>query len=168
MKSYFVFDVESVGLHGQGFAVAGGVYLENGATQWEFSFACPISECEGNDSDRQWVKENVPALEETHRTPTEMRGSFWVMWMIAKSNGAEAAAECLWPVESRFLSDCIKDDAQFLLSAPYPIHEIASIMAAAGMNPMDKYDGRQAKCRRTTLWPMHAKAQGFYLRRFQC
>ena len=30
---FFVIDVESVGLHGEGFAVAGGVYLRNGAAQ---------------------------------------------------------------------------------------------------------------------------------------
>ncbi len=61
--SFFVFDVESIGLHGEGFAVAGGVYSKDGATQWEFSFSCPQEECEGDADDRQWVKENVPVLE---------------------------------------------------------------------------------------------------------
>ncbi len=38
----FIFDVESVGLHGEGFAVAGGVYrAENAAAQSEFRFCCP-------------------------------------------------------------------------------------------------------------------------------
>ena len=49
------------------------------------------------------------------------------------------AAECLWPVEARFIRDCITDDAQRLPEAPYPFHEIASIMLAAGMDPMASY-----------------------------
>ena len=39
---FFVFDVESVGLHGEGFAVAGGVYTATGGTLWEFWLACPV------------------------------------------------------------------------------------------------------------------------------
>lgn len=68
-QPFFVFDVESIGLHGEGFAVAGGVYLPNGVAQWEFRLACPIDECAGDDDDRKWVKENIPAIEETHRSP---------------------------------------------------------------------------------------------------
>lgn len=146
MKSFFVFDVESVGLHGEGFSVAGGVYLENGAVQWEFCFACPIDECSGDESDRKWVKENIPQLEITHRTPGALRESFWVEWVRAKAYGAEAAAECLWPVEAGFMARCVADDAEARkFSGPYPFHEISSYMAAAGMNPMDKYDRTESE-----------------------
>ncbi len=50
------------------------------------------------------------------------------------------AAECLWPVEARFIHDCITDDAQRLSAAPYPFHEIASVMLASGMDPMATYN----------------------------
>lgn len=141
MKSYFVFDVESVGLHGEGFAVAGGVYLENGTAQWEFKYACSIDECTGSDEDRAWVKENVPALQECYDGPRQLRDAFWAMWMKAKSEGATMAADCLWPVEGGFVAACIKDDIDARKwEGPYPFAEISSFLAAAGMDPLGKYD----------------------------
>ena len=146
---FFVIDVESVGLHGEGFAVAGGVYLPNGAAQWEFRLACPIDECAGDDDDRKWVKENVPAMEETHRSPKAMRDEFWRQWMKAKAGGAVMAAECQWPVEAGFVKACIADDPSRKWEGPYPLHEIASYLAAAGLDPMAKYD------RTPSEMPMH-------------
>ena len=139
-KSFFIFDVESVGLHGEGFAVAGGVYLDNGAAQWEFSLACPIEECQGDDVGRDWVMANVPILETTHRSPEAMRAAFWELWLKAKMLEADMAVECGWPVEARFLSDCVADDSRRNWEGPYPLHEIASYMAAAGMDVMKTYE----------------------------
>lgn len=140
MRSFFVFDVESIGLHGEGFAVAGGVYLENGAVQWEFCFCCDPNQAEGLASDRDWVMRNVPVMEITHRSPYMVRRAFWHVWEKAKANGAQMAAECLWPVEARFIRDCIKEDAQREIATPYPFHEIASVMLASGMDPLAAYD----------------------------
>jgi hypothetical protein len=141
MRSFFVFDVESVGLHGEGFAVAGGVYLANGSGQWEFSYACPIDDAAGNGEDRAWVKANVPVLEITHLQPIGIRDAFWLVWLKAKAQypNIVMAAECGWPVEARFLVDCIGDDMEDRRwKGPYPMMEIASYMDAAGMNPMEK------------------------------
>ena len=147
---FFVFDVESVGLHGEGFAVAGGVYLANGAAQWEFRLACPIAECAGSDDDRQWVKDNIPAIEETHRSPRAMRDEFWKQWMKAKAGGAVMAADCAWPVEACFLMRCVNDDREARKwEGPYPLHEIASYLDAAGLDPMAKYP------RTPSEMPMH-------------
>lgn len=139
MRRFFVFDVESVGLHGEGFAVGGGVFLENGANQWGFSLACPIAECKGDDNGRDWVKEHVPVLGETHRSPKTMRFSFWFMWLKAKNEGAIMAADCGWPVEARFLAQCVDDDATRFWEGPYPMVEISSVLMCAGMDPMTKY-----------------------------
>lgn len=136
---FFIFDVESIGLYGEGFAVAGGVYLD-GAPQWEFCFCCPRGKAEGLQADRDWVNQNVPMLILNENDPRGLRMSFWSAWETAKAEGAQMAAECLWPVEARFLRDCIIDDAQRLATAPYPCHEIASVMLSAGMNPMATYD----------------------------
>lgn len=150
MKSFFVFDVESVSLHGEGFAVAGGVYLENGAVQWEFSFACPIEECEGEEDDRQWVKEHVPVLEITHRSPRALREDFWKQWEKAKAGGALMAAECTWPVEAGFLARCVYQDIKNRkFSGPYPLIEISSWMLAAGIDPMKSH------LRRASELPIH-------------
>lgn len=142
MKSYFIIDVESVGLHGEGFAVAGGVFLENGAAQWEFGFACPISECGGDATDRQWVKDNIPQLFESHRSPRAMRDAFWALWLKAKAEGATMAAECAWPVEAGFLAKCIADDPTRKWEGPYPLHDVASFLQCAGLDPMKDY-GRE-------------------------
>jgi hypothetical protein len=146
MKSYFVIDVESIGIHGEGFAVAGGVYLENGAAQWEFCMSCPSNEAEGENCDREWVKNNVPLIEVTHRSPRAMREAFWLMWEKAKLQGATMAAECLWPVEAGFVARCIYDDIETRKwNGPYPFLEISSVMTAAGMDPMKTYDRTQSE-----------------------
>lgn len=140
VSNFFVFDVESVGLHGEGFAVAGGVYLPNGSALWEFQFACPIGECVGNEDDMAWVKYNVPTLEITHRSPYAMRDDFWRQWMKAKAEGAVMATDCGWPVEAGFLKACIADNLTRKWDGPYPLHEIASYLASAGMDPLEKYE----------------------------
>jgi hypothetical protein len=140
LTTFFVFDVESVGLHGEGFAVAGGHYLHNGAALWEFRYSCSPSEAEGLMRDREWVRDNIPTIGETHRGTRSLRMAFWEEWNRARKDGALMAAECLWPVEARFVEDCIRDDAQRLTDAPYPIHDISSIMLAAGMDPMASYE----------------------------
>lgn len=140
MRSFFVFDVESIGLHGEGFAVAGGVYLENGVAQWEFSAACPPQNASGSSADRAWVMENVPPVEPDYSHPKLVRTAFWMAWMKAKAQGAQMAAECQWPVEAGFVRACIADDDVRTWDGPYPFHEIASFMAAAGMDPMATYD----------------------------
>lgn len=141
MRKFFIFDVESIGLHGEAFAVAGGLYLENGASQWEFCFSCPPDAAEGSDEDRKWIALNVPLLDITHRGPTAVRHAFWDQWMKARAEGAVAAVECGWPVEAGLLFSCIHDDLDGRRwNGPYPLHEIASFMEAAGMDPMVKYE----------------------------
>lgn len=139
---FFIFDVESVGLHGEGFAVAGGIYI-NGAAQSEFRFCCPPEEAKGDDDDREWVKANVPVMEITHRHPAAVREAFWSEWEKAKKRypGITMAGECIWPVEAGFVARCIyQDKAKRNWEGPYPFHEIASFMRAAGMDPMATYE----------------------------
>lgn len=137
-STFFIFDVESVGLHGEGFAVGGGVYIA-GAAQSEFRFCCPLEEAEGDDADRAWVKANVPVMDVTHRCPSAVREAFWKEWQIAKARypTITMAGECIWPVESGFVARCIyQDKAERNWKGPYPFHDIASVMLAAGMDPM--------------------------------
>lgn len=142
-KYFFVFDVESIGLHGEGFAVAGGVYLASGAAQSEFAMACPPDEASGAASDREWVKANVPVLEITHQIPRLVRDAFWTEWMNAKQRypGIVMAAECLWPVEANFVAQCVRDNPdERTWEGPYPFQEIASFLSAAEMDPMATYE----------------------------
>lgn len=145
---FFVFDVESIGLHGEGFAVAGGVYIA-GAAMHEFCFCCPMEEAidpEPTESDVEWVKNNIPVMEVTHRNPRQVREAFWAEWMKAKKQypGICMAGECIWPVEAGFVARCIyQAQGERAWEGPYPFHEIASVMLAAEMNPMGEY-GRTA------------------------
>ena len=139
-QPFFVFDVESVGLHGEAFAVAGGVYI-NGAVQSEFCLSCPMEEAEGTDEDRKWCKNNIPIIEITHRTPNGIREAFWKEWESAKKRypGILMAGECIWPVEAGFIARCIYQLGTET-DGPYPFHDISSIMLAAGMDPMATYN----------------------------
>lgn len=141
-NAFFVFDVESVGLHGEGFAVAGGVYID-GAAQSEFRFCCPLDTAKGEPDDRAWVIQNVPLMDVTHRSPQGLRLAFWAEWEKAKCqyDGIVMAGECIWPVEASFVTACIADDpVTRRWAGPYPLHEIASLMLAAGMDTMATYD----------------------------
>jgi len=49
--------------------------------------------------------------------------------------------ECGWPVEANFLEACIRDYPKTRnWEGPYPMHEIATLMLAAGMDPMGTYE----------------------------
>lgn len=150
---FFVFDVESIGLHGEGFAVAGGIYI-NGIAQSEFRYASSPEIAHGTLANRQWVRENVPPIWPREFSSLEIRQAFWQQWEKAKAEypGILMAAECGWPVEATFLSQCIRDGNPFNelgskcetwpreFAGPYPLHEIATLMLAAGMDPMATYD----------------------------
>ena len=74
---FMVFDVESIGLHGDGFAVAWVVVNRNGERLGEGCLACDPAQCGGTHEGRLWVAEHVPALEATSPTPQHMRNGFW-------------------------------------------------------------------------------------------
>lgn len=148
MKPAFVFDVESIGLHGEGFAVAGCIItgpptsLDPGR-EGEFVFACPPYMAFGNEPDRAWVAANVPPIAVTHTNPKEVRDAFWAEWEKAKAKypGIEMWAECLWPVEAHFVEACVADaPTNRIFAGPYPFHEIATMMTAARMDPMATYE----------------------------
>ena len=142
---FFVFDVEAIGLHGQGFAVAGGVYRKDGLLFKEFAYHCPEGRADGEWNDREWVKVNVTINSASLlcTMPSEVRECFWREWGDAKERYPDVvmAVECGWPVEARFLIGCIQDNVMNRKwRGPYPLHEIASIMMAAGMDPMKQYE----------------------------
>ena len=139
---FFVFDVESIGLHGQAFSVAGGIYDDDGVPLHEFAYHCHPDRADGEFSDREWVMANVTqsTASKNVTNPRGVRDAFWHAWMKAVEQKARMFVECGWPVEASFLSACIRDDASRNWDGPYPMHEIASVMLAAGMDPMATYE----------------------------
>ena len=144
LPSYFlVFDVESVGLHGQGFAVGGVVIDRTGKERLSFEFHCDPSLARGAPDDLRWVAENVVTGGVEHPSPERVRQAFWEVWRNAQQHfpGITMVAECAWPVEARFLIDCIADDPITRnWKGPYPLHDVASVMLAKGMDPMATYE----------------------------
>lgn len=136
-----VFDVESIGLHGEGFAVGYVVVDGDGVTRAEARYACHPDKAAGNDDGRAWVRDNLPKIAFEFLTPRAVRGRFWIDWWFWKQQGAFLVADCAWPVEARFLAACVDDDPDARRwEGPYPLHELASFMVAAGMDPMADYE----------------------------
>jgi hypothetical protein len=154
---FMVFDVESIGLHGQGFAVGWVVVNRMGVELEANRLACNPIAAAGDKEGREWVAANVPPIPVSrldHMTPelAEMfaikspggvRYGFWSRWLHWKGQGAVLAADCCWPVEARFLVECVEDDpvARRWLG-PYPLIDIASIRLAKGLDPLGTEERR--------------------------
>lgn len=140
-KHVMVFDVESIGLHGEGFAV-GWVIIDDDRNEIETGcHACDPSRADGSRVDRAWVMEHIPEPQSgyNHRDPTRVRAAFWDAWLKAKAKYPDIvlAADCAWPVEANFLAMSVRDDFWDRQSqGPYPLHEIASFLSTAGIDPM--------------------------------
>ncbi len=134
-----VIDVESVGLHGEAFAVGYVVVTLNGTVLEERLFACDPSLVKGDDEGKLWIANNVPVLDVTHSSPREMREAFWKAWMhwsTAPTINTVMVADCAWPVEARFLAACIDDDRHHRRwQGPFPLHEVATMLLARGIDP---------------------------------
>lgn len=143
MTYKMVFDVESVGLHGEGYAVGyvvvdpQGVEVDNGAA------SCPSCEADGALDDREWVEANVdPHLgEPTHSGPQAVRSWFWSKYQDWKTKvGLELWTDCGWPVEANFLSACVADKAEDRKWAgPYPLLDVAVALKSVGVDPLGTY-----------------------------
>ena len=134
---YLVIDVESIGLHGEGFAVGWVVINREGFTYSEGLYCCSPDQARGMESNRLWVLENIPPLEPTHPTARTVRDAFWQVWMTWKAQGAVIVADCAWPVEANFLRACINDDLPAReWEGPYPLHDMASLFLARGQDPL--------------------------------
>ena len=135
---FFVFDVESRGLRGEGFAV-GWVVVD--ATGEEYESGLLVTEW--RDSSKRWATSdvdawltiNIPPMEITHESADSMRLHFL---KVLEQWGAKVYG--LWvdwgyPVETNFLEQCWK--ASYLqhcgIDIPPPLHEIATLELAAGI-----------------------------------
>lgn len=134
---WMVFDCESIGLHGETFAVGYVVIRGEGEELEHACWSCPPDEADGSPQGRQWVKENIPDLDYTHDTPRGLRSAFWDAWLRWMNEYAVLCADCAWPVETRFLAACVDDDPSARVwGGPYPLHDLASLRLAAGFDPL--------------------------------
>lgn len=136
-NKFLVFDVESIGLHGEGFAV-GWVLVENWQQTREGRFSCSPDRASGHDAARFWARENIPRiLPDDCDTPKQVRERFWELWDHHRLEGALLVADCCWPVEARFLAACVDDDpGPREWGGPFPLHDLCSILMARGIDPL--------------------------------
>lgn len=139
---FMVFDVESVGLHGEGFAVAWVVIDRSGKVIASAAYSCDPGHANGDEEGRVWVAQHVTVPPVGHKDyPVRVRDEFWRAWIYAKERGAVLVADCCWPVEARFLAACVDDDPEIRRwQGPYPLHDLASIRLAAGLDPLATTD----------------------------
>jgi hypothetical protein len=144
-ENVFIIDVESIGIHGEPFSVAGGIYnIKTNKEIESFVFGIPRNIANGLPSDRKWVDENIPEFDYTKsfESVDEMCQAFMEKWIAIKKqyDGINMFAECPWPVEGRFLNTCVKTDiSKYIFEGPYPLYDITSMMAIAGLDPMATY-----------------------------
>ena len=149
-RYFFVFDVESVGLHGEGFMVGWVVLDTDGAGRYaEFGSAeCPASAAahatgstaKHETADRAWVAEHVTSAPGAHAvrasSPRAVRDAFWEAWTRAQArySGIVMAADVPIPVEANFVRACMLDNLN--RSSPYPFIDVASVLLASGQDPL--------------------------------
>lgn len=88
---FLVFDVESVGLGGEVFAIGLVVVDATGTEHHRRLIACRPEDAMGSEEDRAWVAINVPDLRQCAyavETPSDVVGVFWSEWMAWRSKGA--------------------------------------------------------------------------------
>jgi hypothetical protein len=151
-RYFLVFDVESVGLHGDAFAF-GFVVLdawtrreEMSGLRWCDPNAPPdprwpdqAKDVKGTTEDRAWVKKNVPSFHPDLQVANarELREQFWAIWRLLAERDTWLFADCPWPVEARFLHACIADSSTIRRwQGPYPLIDIASMRAGSGQHPL--------------------------------
>lgn len=137
---WMVFDVESVGLHGEGFAVGWVLIDESGTEHASGLYGCPLDAARRqDDASRKWVQEHCDWIDNCAR-PEDVRDQFWNAYdsyfYDVPGRKILLAADVPWPVESRFLNLVFTDDRSRLEKAPYPLIDIASVRLAAGLNPL--------------------------------
>lgn len=137
---FFVFDVESAGLYGEGFAVGYAVVDREGTLLDDGYFGAPFETVECPKHDHDWVATNVlPHLPEPNcKDPEEVRSRFWSEWVRWRGE-ATPAADVPYPVETAFVRACVLQRPQYQLIAPYPLIDVASVLLAAGDDPIGTY-----------------------------
>jgi hypothetical protein len=163
------FDVESNGLHGEAFAVAGVLLDSQTHISSQFVARCPIT-----GPVDAWVQENVLApMESIAVTATDaktMRTDFWNWYLEVKDQADIIVAANPYPVEARFLIACQEDD---LLNRefdhPFPYLDLSSMLYSLGYTtPAKRHEfvqsavGTAAGDPHNPLWDATATAMAAY------
>ncbi len=127
-ENIFVFDVESIGLHGVGFAVGATVIDQKSKLEVD-KFALVSTEGMVDACDNEWVKKNVfPKISNFPNCQSliELRDKFYAFYCKHKDT-CEIWSDVNFPVETNFLSAVVNDDIKNReWNMPYPLLDISS------------------------------------------
>lgn len=128
MKNIFMFDVESNGLYGEGFAVGAVVKNYNGNVIDTFE----LKSIEGEEKvNNEWVKENVlPYLKDMKSVYSliEFRKEFYEFYMKHKNN-IVIFSDVNYPVETNFLNAVVMDNMEERQwNMPYPLYDMCNFV----------------------------------------
>ena len=146
MNYYFSFDVESVGLFGEPFAV-GWVVVDQEGTELDSGYAGMTPPLTDPDTE-VWLAANVyPALPEPQYTEgyrqnfSGLCADFWEAWEQAKVDypGIIMVCDCPFPVETNFLTQLVRERRLSMVDSPYPLIDVASVLLARGLDPLKPY-----------------------------
>ena len=140
----FCLDVESNGLYGDGFAYAVVVI--------EYNSKKKIEEKTGyykeyTITDEFTINNVLPMLEdlEIYNSLEDMRSSFWNIYLEYFSNRShyygkvDFLVDNGFPVESNFLSSCVKDNIKRINNSPFPVYDVATLLKFKGIsNTIDR------------------------------
>jgi len=130
-RKVLMVDVESNGLYGEGFAfgVVAGIIKDGEVEVVEkvgYNAADAIEDMD------PWVVENVlPKLNSLKKVNglRELRDAFWNIYTKYKAEGYEIWGDVIYPVETGFMADVIKDDLENRQwEGPYPFRDLGTIL----------------------------------------
>ncbi len=142
----FSIDAESLGLYGVSFAVGVSVRdLVHNVEIGTFYANCGLENADPdvkNHPSYEWLMANVvPHLRgQTHKTPREVHEAFWAYyrsWAERDDVDLQIVSDCGAPVEAGLFRSCVLNDvADRAFKAPYPLHELATLLLACGEDPI--------------------------------
>lgn len=144
-KNIFMFDVESVGLYGSGFAFGAVVSDEKGNIIDKCSYACLteeiISELKKIDffvnGDGKDIITECKKLKQVNNL-VELRQKFYDFYLENKEN-CDIYSDVNYPVETNFLRDIVLDDIDNRQSnMPYPLLDVANLVSC-NIDRTEKY-----------------------------
>lgn len=140
---FMSFDVESIGLYGEVFAIAYSSCDRDGQEIDKGYYSCPSESAKGSLKNREWVAKNVlPHLpqESQYKNPDELCEAVYGIWMDLKSKYKKEGKEvftivdCGYPVEMHFFMHAIKmNEEKREFTGPLPLHEVATALLIAGI-----------------------------------
>lgn len=127
----FVFDVESDGLYGEGFAF-GAVVMDPRGNELAALQACCLEGVQ-----EKWVQENVlPHLQDMPQVSSRalVRQLFWDFYMQWKDK-CRIFGDVIYPVEAEFMRRCVLDH-RAVWDGPFPLLDVSAVMLACGYDPL--------------------------------